>query len=47
MERFQWSTSEIDKMDFFQTTKILFDEETKEKKEPLVFIDQIPEIAIK
>lgn len=46
MDRFNWTTSEIDKMDFFQTTKILFDEE-QVKKEPLVFIDQIPEISIK
>ena len=42
MERFNWTTDQVDQMDFFQTTEILFNEEAeKDKKEPLMFIDQI------
>ncbi len=41
MEKYNWTTSEIDYLDFFETTKILFDEDIEKKKEPLMFIDEV------
>ncbi len=41
MERFNWTTTQIDKMDFFETTNLLFNEELDKNKEPLMYIDQI------
>ena len=43
MEKFNWTTDEIDSMDFNKTVDILFNEENikKHKEEPLQFIDQV------
>lgn len=41
MERFNWTTSQIDEMDFFKTIEVLFDDDLKKQKEPLMYIDQI------
>lgn len=41
MERFNWTTTQIDKMEFDKTMNILFDDQSKMKEEPLQFIDQV------
>lgn len=41
MDKYNWTTSEIDRLDFFQTTRLLFDEDIKKTQEPLVYIDQV------
>ncbi|WP_446453336.1 hypothetical protein [Tuanshanicoccus yangjingiae] len=41
MERFNWTTDEIDRLDFNYTLDILMNELPDKKEEPLQFIDQV------
>lgn len=41
MEKYNWSTSEIDNMDFFKTVDIIFDDVEASSNEPTEFIDQV------
>lgn len=41
MEKYKWSTTEIDNMDFFKTVDIIFDEVEASNSEPIEFIDHV------
>lgn len=41
MDQYQWTTTEIDKQDFYKTVELVFEEFDGAEEEPVYYIDQV------